>query len=80
MMFCCSQHSWKRKVGLFADAYCILSCMSLLFGGKSFYLIGTLTKGFLCYFFGRYFLRKLKKVKKSNGQILAINEVWTIYA
>jgi large subunit ribosomal protein L18Ae len=23
----------------------------------------------------RYFLRKLKKVKKSNGQILAINEV-----
>lgn len=26
------------------------------------------------YFF-RYFLRKLKKVKKSNGQMLAINEV-----
>lgn len=23
----------------------------------------------------RYFLRKLKKVKKSNGQVLAINEV-----
>jgi Ribosomal proteins 50S-L18Ae/60S-L20/60S-L18A len=23
----------------------------------------------------RYFLRKLKKVKKSNGQILALNEV-----
>jgi hypothetical protein len=23
----------------------------------------------------RYFLRKLKKVKKSNGQILAFNEV-----
>lgn len=23
----------------------------------------------------RYFLRKLKKVKKSNGQMLAINEV-----
>ena len=26
----------------------------------------------------RYFLRKLKKVKKSNGQILAINEVWQL--
>lgn len=28
----------------------------------------------------RYFLRKLKKVKKSNGQVLAINEVclWSI--
>lgn len=25
--------------------------------------------------FERYFLRKLKKVKKSNGQVLAINEV-----
>ena len=24
----------------------------------------------------RYFLRKLKKVKKSNGQMLAINEVY----
>ncbi|CAF2155111.1 unnamed protein product [Brassica napus] len=24
----------------------------------------------------RYFLRKLKKVKKSNGQILAINEIF----
>ena len=30
----------------------------------------------LSIFFGiRYFLRKLKKVKKSNGQVLAINEV-----
>ncbi|RZR97564.1 hypothetical protein BHM03_00026763, partial [Ensete ventricosum] len=28
----------------------------------------------------RYFLRKLKKVKKSNGQALAINEVYTSYA
>ncbi|RWW16947.1 hypothetical protein BHE74_00045235, partial [Ensete ventricosum] len=30
----------------------------------------------------RYFLRKLKKVKKSNGQVLAINEVskfWQIF-
>ena len=27
----------------------------------------------------RYFLRKLKKVKKSNGQILAINEVCVIW-
>lgn len=27
----------------------------------------------------RYFLRKLKKVKKSNGQMLAINEVWCVY-
>lgn len=26
----------------------------------------------------RYFLRKLKKVKKSNGQVLAINEVSNI--
>lgn len=26
----------------------------------------------------RYFLRKLKKVKKSNGQMLAINEVQPI--
>jgi hypothetical protein len=29
-------------------------------------------------FAGRYFLRKLKKVKKSNGQMLAINEVQPI--
>jgi hypothetical protein len=27
----------------------------------------------------RYFLRKLKKVKKSNGQMLAINEVLPRY-
>lgn len=26
----------------------------------------------------RYFLRKLKKVKKSNGQVLAINEVYIL--
>jgi hypothetical protein len=26
-------------------------------------------------FVRRYFLRKLKKVKKANGQMLAINEV-----
>jgi len=26
----------------------------------------------------RYFLRKLKKVKKSNGQMLAINEVLSL--
>lgn len=26
----------------------------------------------------RYFLRKLKKVKKSNGQVLAINEVHAV--
>ncbi|PPD75292.1 hypothetical protein GOBAR_DD27791 [Gossypium barbadense] len=25
----------------------------------------------------KYFLRKLKKVKKSNGQVLAINEVYS---
>ncbi|MBA0704698.1 hypothetical protein Golax_016940 [Gossypium laxum] len=25
-----------------------------------------------------YFLRKLKKVKKSNGQVLAINEVFNL--
>ena len=24
----------------------------------------------------RYFLRKLRRVKKANGQILAANEVW----
>lgn len=30
---------------------------------------------FMCVCFDRYFLRKLKKVKKSNGQVLAINEV-----
>ena len=28
---------------------------------------------------GRYFLRKLKKVKKSNGQVLAINEVRPVH-
>ncbi|RWV88702.1 hypothetical protein BHE74_00020186, partial [Ensete ventricosum] len=28
----------------------------------------------------RYFLRKLKKVKKSNGQVLAINEVDSFFA
>jgi hypothetical protein len=27
----------------------------------------------------RYFLRKLKKVKKSNGQMLAINEVQLVH-
>ena len=27
----------------------------------------------------RYFLRKLKKVKKSNGQVLAINEVLLVH-
>lgn len=30
--------------------------------------------------FYRYFLRKLKKVKKSNGQVLAINEVSIVCA
>lgn len=29
--------------------------------------------------FDRYFLRKLKKVKKSNGQVLAINEVHLLF-
>ena len=32
-----------------------------------------------CLFLRRYFLRKLKKVKKSNGQILAINEVRLVH-
>jgi len=32
-----------------------------------------------CLFLRRYFLRKLKKVKKSNGQMLAINEVQLVH-
>ncbi|XWS75711.1 hypothetical protein CRYUN_Cryun01aG0115500 [Craigia yunnanensis] len=35
-----------------------------------------LSFSFLYVFFFRYFLRKLKKVKKSNGQVLAINEIF----
>lgn len=32
------------------------------------------------YGYCRYFLRKLKKIKKSNGQVLAINEVCAAFA
>jgi hypothetical protein len=43
------------------------------FGGVS--ICGFMELLFAC----RYFLRKLKKVKKSNGQMLAINEVLSSY-
>ena len=50
--------------------------LSLLF----FILVVELSTGCVNFMFViliRYFLRKLKKVKKSNGQMLAINEVYT---
>jgi hypothetical protein len=47
-----------------------------------FFFLEELRSGFVVILFNvvwlvliRYFLRKLKKVKKSNGQVLAINEV-----
>ena len=67
-----------RAKSKFWSVNCIFSVYSwfLLFsfggGGISVFL-------FLMFvFIIRYFLRKLKKVKKSNGQVLAINEVLTI--
>jgi hypothetical protein len=49
------------------DAYVTISCSSLCD------LLGCIIAIVFC----RYFLRKLQKVKKAHGQLLAINEVFS---
>lgn len=52
---------------------------SLLNDWSEIGLAGMLVGFSCCLVFIRYFLRKLKKVKKSNGQMLAINEVYLLF-
>lgn len=68
---------------LFIGYFCVYCFCEVFWFKDSFvgfsvffwWLLIVMLSWFVCLLLFRYFLRKLKKVKKSNGQVLAINEV-----